>query len=86
MVEVSDSQEGVPGSAETGGAGAVCGEGVASQEELSEDTEQCSLHSEDGKRDVGEEKMNLALKLCSYYISLNLLKCERRRLGFREAF
>ena len=56
MVEVSDSQEGVSGSAETGGVGTVSGEGMANQEELSEDTEQCSPHSEDGKRDVGEEK------------------------------
>ena len=62
MVEVSDSQEGVPGSAETGGAGTVSGEGMASQEELSEDTEQCSPHSEDGKGNVGEEKNEFGAK------------------------
>ena len=71
MVEVSDSQEGVPGSAETGGAGTVSGEGMASQEELSEDTEQCSPHSEDGKRNVGEEKCDFID--FSTFILINIL-------------
>ena len=70
MVEVSDSQEGVPGSAQTGGAGTVSGKGMASQEELSENTEQCSLHSEDGKRDAGEEKVNLLCHNMYLYIHL----------------